>query len=317
MQLSCGGFQSVPKPVAHDFPSGSPPHRRDVSNGGFLSGFCCRDQNRWQEPDLKPSMLQTSVHICTLLFCLSNRNTYWATLRIRAAPWTSTSFWMKAQLKSGMEGSAAGMLQVLFSLQNWCCLPGILPSLSPSPAGRPWLWSLVIASTMKYQISSTRWGDQNDTLLFSCMKPRVTTPPPHLTPPHPPSSLHQMVAALQKKFLEESYPSANHIHIKGADRRRIHTQPSAIIQHLRRLVNQRQAKQQSQWPRASAWRRPRRSNHPICLKHSGNDWSYRFTSPSSDLFRLSTLSGEQGSSRSRLEQIFCRAPLHRKLFNWK
>ncbi|TWW79653.1 hypothetical protein D4764_10G0006830 [Takifugu flavidus] len=61
-----------------------------------------------------------------------------------------------------------------------------------------------------------------------------------------PHQLNQMVAALQKKFLEESYPSANHIHIKGADRRMIHTQPSAIIQHLRRLVNQRQAKQQSQ-----------------------------------------------------------------------
>eukprot|EP00066_Takifugu_rubripes_P014292 XP_011603558.1 PREDICTED: uncharacterized protein LOC105416637 [Takifugu rubripes] len=61
-----------------------------------------------------------------------------------------------------------------------------------------------------------------------------------------PHQLNQMVAALQKKFLEESYPSANHIHIKGADRRMIHTEPSAIIQHLRRLVNQRQAKQQSQ-----------------------------------------------------------------------
>lgn len=64
MQLFCGGFQSVPKPVAHDFPSGSPlppSHRWDVSSGGFLSGFCCRDQNWWLEPDLKPSMLQTSV----------------------------------------------------------------------------------------------------------------------------------------------------------------------------------------------------------------------------------------------------------------
>lgn len=58
--------------------------------------------------------------------------------------------------------------------------------------------------------------------------------------------LNQMVAALQKKFLEASYPSANHIHIKGADRQMIRTQPSAVIQHLRRLVNQRQAKQQSQ-----------------------------------------------------------------------
>lgn len=55
-----------------------------------------------------------------------------------------------------------------------------------------------------------------------------------------------MVSKLQKKFLEESYPSANHIHIKGADRRMIYKKPSAISQHLRKLVNQRQAKQQSE-----------------------------------------------------------------------
>ncbi|CAF98061.1 unnamed protein product [Tetraodon nigroviridis] len=61
-----------------------------------------------------------------------------------------------------------------------------------------------------------------------------------------PDQLNQMVAALQKKFLEASYPSANHIHIKGADRQMIHMQPSAVFQHLRRLVNQRQGKQQSQ-----------------------------------------------------------------------
>ncbi|XP_030249358.1 uncharacterized protein LOC115567177 [Sparus aurata] len=61
-----------------------------------------------------------------------------------------------------------------------------------------------------------------------------------------PEDLNQMVAKLQKKFLEESYPSANHIHIKGADRRMIYKKPSAISQHLRKLVNQRQAKQQSE-----------------------------------------------------------------------
>lgn len=60
-----------------------------------------------------------------------------------------------------------------------------------------------------------------------------------------------MVSKLQKKFLEESYPSANHIHIKGADRRMIYKKPSAISQHLRKLVNQRQAKQQSEWPMAN------------------------------------------------------------------
>ncbi|XP_062255597.1 uncharacterized protein si:dkey-122a22.2 [Platichthys flesus] len=61
-----------------------------------------------------------------------------------------------------------------------------------------------------------------------------------------PEHLNQMVAKLQKKFLEESYPSANQIHIKGADRRMIYKKPSAISQHLRRIVNQRQAKQQSE-----------------------------------------------------------------------
>ncbi|XP_029928533.1 uncharacterized protein LOC115373992 isoform X2 [Myripristis murdjan] len=61
-----------------------------------------------------------------------------------------------------------------------------------------------------------------------------------------PEHLNQMVAKLQKKFLEESYPSANHIHIKGVDRRMIYKKPSAISQHLRKLVNQRQAKQQSE-----------------------------------------------------------------------
>ncbi|XP_028986088.1 uncharacterized protein si:dkey-122a22.2 isoform X2 [Betta splendens] len=61
-----------------------------------------------------------------------------------------------------------------------------------------------------------------------------------------PEHLNQMVAKLQKKFLEESYPSANHVHIKGADWRMIYEKPSAISQHLKRLVNQRQAEQQSQ-----------------------------------------------------------------------
>lgn len=60
-----------------------------------------------------------------------------------------------------------------------------------------------------------------------------------------------MVATLQKKFLEEAYPSANHIHIKGADRQMIYKKPSAISQHLRKLVNQRQAKQHSEWPTAN------------------------------------------------------------------
>ncbi|XP_017268615.1 uncharacterized protein si:dkey-122a22.2 [Kryptolebias marmoratus] len=61
-----------------------------------------------------------------------------------------------------------------------------------------------------------------------------------------PEHLNQMVAEHQKRFLKESYPSANHIHIKGADRRMIYKKPSAISQHLWKLVSQRQARQQSE-----------------------------------------------------------------------
>lgn len=60
------------------------------------------------------------------------------------------------------------------------------------------------------------------------------------------SLIYQMVTKLQKKFLREFYPSANHIHIKGADRRMIYKKPSAISQHLKKLINQRQARQQSE-----------------------------------------------------------------------
>uniref|UniRef100_A0A3Q2DYQ6 Si:dkey-122a22.2 n=1 Tax=Cyprinodon variegatus TaxID=28743 RepID=A0A3Q2DYQ6_CYPVA len=61
-----------------------------------------------------------------------------------------------------------------------------------------------------------------------------------------PEHLNQMVAQHQKRFLKESYPSANHVHIKGADRRMIYKQPSAISQHLWKLVSQRQARPQSE-----------------------------------------------------------------------
>ncbi|XP_057690197.1 uncharacterized protein si:dkey-122a22.2 [Corythoichthys intestinalis] len=61
-----------------------------------------------------------------------------------------------------------------------------------------------------------------------------------------PHHLNKMVSKLQKKFLEESYQSVHHIHIKDVDRRMIYKKPSAISQYLRKLVNQRQAKQYSQ-----------------------------------------------------------------------
>lgn len=54
-----------------------------------------------------------------------------------------------------------------------------------------------------------------------------------------PPTLNQMVAKLQKKFVEEFYPSANHVQIKGADRRMIYQQPSVVRQNLRAVVLQR------------------------------------------------------------------------------
>uniref|UniRef100_A0A8C6TS94 Si:dkey-122a22.2 n=1 Tax=Neogobius melanostomus TaxID=47308 RepID=A0A8C6TS94_9GOBI len=66
-----------------------------------------------------------------------------------------------------------------------------------------------------------------------------------ITGDHFDREIPEQLNELQKKFLEESYPSANHIHIKGTDRRMIYKQPSAITQHLRKLINQRQAKRYS------------------------------------------------------------------------
>ncbi len=57
----------------------------------------------------------------------------------------------------------------------------------------------------------------------------------------------QVVAELQSKFLERSYPSANHIRIRGADRHMIYKNPSSLIKHLHKLVSLRQSNQQRQW----------------------------------------------------------------------
>uniref|UniRef100_A0A8C5DDV4 Uncharacterized LOC114477553 n=1 Tax=Gouania willdenowi TaxID=441366 RepID=A0A8C5DDV4_GOUWI len=61
-----------------------------------------------------------------------------------------------------------------------------------------------------------------------------------------PTDLNQMVSRLQKRFVKESYPSANHVHIKEADRRMIYKKPSAISAYLRMLVSQRRSTEQSQ-----------------------------------------------------------------------
>ncbi|KAI1894121.1 hypothetical protein AGOR_G00112560 [Albula goreensis] len=61
-----------------------------------------------------------------------------------------------------------------------------------------------------------------------------------------PSHLNQLVAKLQKKCLEQLYPTAQHIRVYGADRRMIYKNPSAISEHLTKMIAQRQSKQQSQ-----------------------------------------------------------------------
>uniref|UniRef100_A0A8C8MIZ7 Uncharacterized protein n=1 Tax=Oncorhynchus tshawytscha TaxID=74940 RepID=A0A8C8MIZ7_ONCTS len=61
-----------------------------------------------------------------------------------------------------------------------------------------------------------------------------------------PAALNQVVAQLQKTLLEQTYPSANQIHVKGGDRRMIYKRPSVVSKHLLKLVSQRQSKQQSQ-----------------------------------------------------------------------
>ncbi|KAG7257493.1 hypothetical protein CRUP_006732 [Coryphaenoides rupestris] len=62
---------------------------------------------------------------------------------------------------------------------------------------------------------------------------------------HIPEHLNQMVAKLQNKLVGESYPWAGHAGTGGADRRAIYRRPSAVSQHLRSVVRQRQASQRS------------------------------------------------------------------------
>lgn len=61
-----------------------------------------------------------------------------------------------------------------------------------------------------------------------------------------PIDLNQVVAELQSEFLERSYPRANRIQIRGADRHMIYKNPSLVIQHLYKLVSQKQYNQKKQ-----------------------------------------------------------------------
>ncbi|XP_051575352.1 uncharacterized protein si:dkey-122a22.2 [Myxocyprinus asiaticus] len=61
-----------------------------------------------------------------------------------------------------------------------------------------------------------------------------------------PADLNQVIAELQSNVLEQSYPRANHIKIRGADRHMIYKNPSSFIKHLLKLVSQKQSNQQRQ-----------------------------------------------------------------------
>nr|XP_055067065.1 uncharacterized protein si:dkey-122a22.2 isoform X1 [Misgurnus anguillicaudatus] len=61
-----------------------------------------------------------------------------------------------------------------------------------------------------------------------------------------PIDLNQVVAELQSKFLERCYPRANRIQIRGTDRHMIYKNPSLVIQHLHKLVSQKQYNQKRQ-----------------------------------------------------------------------
>ncbi|XP_062321124.1 uncharacterized protein si:dkey-122a22.2 [Osmerus eperlanus] len=61
-----------------------------------------------------------------------------------------------------------------------------------------------------------------------------------------PAHLNQMVAKLQKDFLDRYYPTANHFHAQGGDRRMLYKNPSVISKYLWQLVAQRQARRKSQ-----------------------------------------------------------------------
>uniref|UniRef100_A0A8C9VN02 Si:dkey-122a22.2 n=1 Tax=Scleropages formosus TaxID=113540 RepID=A0A8C9VN02_SCLFO len=61
-----------------------------------------------------------------------------------------------------------------------------------------------------------------------------------------PAHLNKVVAECQKRFLEQSYPSAKRIHVPGADRTMIYKKHSAVSKHLLKIIEQRQSKQRSQ-----------------------------------------------------------------------
>lgn len=249
---SCGGLQSVPKTCwAWCSLRTSPAHCWNVSKRAISRRFLplqskptCRESGAEKEHTL----FQTLTHVCVLLFFFF------------------FFFFQQKYLLSNPAHQSCAVDEHFFLNESaaqvryaWLCWRHVRDvrlknDLQPLPLRDITKFKPLSSKTtvtvitgdrfdreISDQLNQVRRRHPRAVVSSACVETHGNPFPPH---PH----LHQMVAALQKKFLEASYPSANRIHIKGADRQMIHTQPSAVIQHLRRLVNQRQAKQQSQWP---------------------------------------------------------------------
>ncbi|XP_042188271.1 AB hydrolase superfamily protein FGSG_00044 [Callorhinchus milii] len=61
-----------------------------------------------------------------------------------------------------------------------------------------------------------------------------------------PVSLNKVVAQFQQQFIEQTYPSAKWIKIKGMDRRMIYRNPSEVAKHLKKLINRNKPRKESQ-----------------------------------------------------------------------
>ncbi|XP_072908748.1 uncharacterized protein [Hemitrygon akajei] len=61
-----------------------------------------------------------------------------------------------------------------------------------------------------------------------------------------PDSLNKVVFQFQQRFSAQNYPSVRWIKIKGADRRMIYRNPTDVIKQLKKIINKKRVKQESQ-----------------------------------------------------------------------
>ncbi|XP_055489462.1 uncharacterized protein si:dkey-122a22.2 isoform X1 [Leucoraja erinacea] len=61
-----------------------------------------------------------------------------------------------------------------------------------------------------------------------------------------PDSLNKVVFQFQQQFIAQNYPSVKWIRIKETDRRMIYRKPSDVAKHLKKLINKKRVKQESQ-----------------------------------------------------------------------